>query len=59
MVDTFAFDQESIVYGCIKDYADDSGSGLRHEANREAILTLCLAILESGYVFHAAGISYG
>lgn len=43
MVDTFAFDQESIVYGCIKDYADDSGSGLRHEANREAILTLPLS----------------
>lgn len=40
MAEMFAFDQESIVYGCIKDYVDDTSSGLRHRTNREAILTL-------------------
>ena len=40
MAHTFASDQESIVYGCIKDYMDDTGSSQRSQVNREAILTL-------------------
>lgn len=40
MANTFAFDQESIVYGCIKDYIDDASNAERREVNREAILTL-------------------